>query len=251
MIPACRTVEPMMSDARTEQDETIARPLDQAFEPAAGDAKERLIHLTLHDFADQVGEPRPGAGGGSVAAYAGTMAAALVDMVCRLTVVSERASGPDDELAPTCAAAETLRARLLAAVDADADAYLGVVAARRLPAETKDEHATREAAITAATRHAAEVPLAGAAACLEVLELAHGLSADFMQAAASELGVAVQAARMCVNAEAVNVAVNLLHLDADPAVEDMRRRAAELERRAEESFAAVWPVLRDMAAGVS
>ena len=240
-----------MSDVRAEIGEAVARPIEQVRQPAADPATGRLIQLTLHDFADQVGEPLPGAGGGSVAAYAGSMAAALVDMVCRLTVVSKRVAAPKEELQSACAVAETLRAKLLAAVDADADAYLDVVAADRLPKDTREQQEAREAAIAAATRRAAEVPLAGAAACLEVLELARGLSASFMTAAASELGVAVQAAMTGVHGEAVNVAINLQHLDEDSGVEDMRRRMEEIEQRADEAFAAVWPVLRDLAAGRS
>ena len=240
-----------MSDVRVEIDEGVARPIEQASQPAAGAATGRLIQLTLHDFADQVGEPLPGAGGGSVAAYAGSMAAALVDMVCRLTVASKSIAAPGDELRSTCAVSETLRERLLAAVDADADAYLDVVAAVHLPKDTREQQEARETAIAAATRRAAEVPLVGAAACLEVLELARGLSTSFMTAAASELGVAVQAAMTGVHGEAINVATNLQHLGEDVGVEDMRRRMDEIEQRAEEAFAAVWPVLRDLAAGKS
>ena len=72
-----------------------------------------------------------------------------------------------------------------------------------------------------------------------------------MTAAASELGVAVQAAMTGVHGGAVNVAINLKHLDEDSGVEDMRRRMEEIEQRADEAFAAVWPVLRDLAAGTS
>jgi len=238
-----------MSGVRAEIDEVIARPLEQAFERATEPAVGRLSGLTLHDFADQVGEPLPGAGGGSVAAYAGSMAAALVDMVCRLTVVTKGVEVPREELGSTCVDAETLRARLLAAVDADAEAYLAVVAAHRLPTDTREEQAARDVAMAAALRHAAEVPLAAAEACLEVLELARGLSASFMTAAASELGVAVLAAMTGVRGGAVNVAINLQYLDEDPGVAKMRGRMAEIEQRADEAFAATWPALRDLAAG--
>jgi formiminotetrahydrofolate cyclodeaminase len=237
-----------MSGVRLDGDEGEAVPLHQVSEPARDLATERLADLTLHAFADQVGEPLPRAGGGSVSAYAGSMAAALVGMVCRLTVATQGVEAAADELRPTCAAAEALGARLLAAVDADTDAYYQVIQAYRLPKDTAEENVARDAALAAARRRAADVPLAAAEASLEVLELARGLSASFRTAAASELAVAVQEAMSGVRGGAVDVAVNLKYLGEDQGVREMRRRTAEIERRADEAFAATWPILRDLAA---
>jgi formiminotetrahydrofolate cyclodeaminase len=223
----------------------------QASEPTSDLGMDRLIDLTLRGFADQVGEPLPRAGGGSVAAYAGSMAAALVGMVCRLTVATQGVEAAEAELRSTCAAAEALRARLLAAVDADTDSYDQVIRAYRLPQDTAEESVARDAAVTAARRRAADVPLATAEASLEVLELARGLSAGFRTAAASELAVAVQEAMTGVRGGAVDVAVNLKYLGDGPDVTKMRLRTAAIEQRADEAFAATWPVLRDLVADPS
>jgi methenyltetrahydrofolate cyclohydrolase len=236
-----------MSDASVRSDEGNDRDPVPSVPGPSGSAGVGLSSLTLHEFAVRVGEPLPGAGGGSVSAYAGSLAAALVDMVCRLSA-NGRDGGSLVDLGPTCAGAEGLRARLLAAVDADAEAYLDVVGAYRLPHATDEESAARAAAIAAATRHAAEVPLASAEACLEVLELAGSLSAGFMTAAASELGIAVLEAMSGIRGAAVNVATNLQHLGADPSADALQRRMAEIERRADEVFAAVWPVISDLTA---
>jgi methenyltetrahydrofolate cyclohydrolase len=232
-------------------EEVVASPIDQVVEPMRSLAAERLVDLTLRGFADQVGEPLPRAGGGSVSSYAGSLAAALVGMVCRLTAATKSVETDAEELRSTCAAAETLRTRLLAAVDADTDAYLEVVGAYHLPRASSEEIAARDAAMAAARRRAAVVPLAAAEACLEVLELARGLSAGFNTAAASELAVAVQAAMAGVRGGAVDVAINLKYLDEDSGVMEMRRRAAEIEERADETYAASWPLLRDLSAGTS
>lgn len=239
-----------MSDAGARSGEGNDHDLGPAVPGPSDPNGARLSGLTLGEFAARVGEPLPGAGGGSVSAYAGSLAAALVDMVCRLSSHG-REGGPPADLEPTCAGAESLRGRLVAAVDADADAYLQVVGANRLPHATDEERAAREAAIAAATRHAAEVPLASAEACLEVLELAGSLSSGFMTAAASELGIAVLEAMSGIRGAAVTVATNLQHLDGDPAAGELKRRMAEIERRADEVFATVWPVISDLTAGDS
>jgi methenyltetrahydrofolate cyclohydrolase len=240
-----------MSAVQSDIDEVVASRLAEASEGASDFGKDRLIDLTLRGFADQVGEPLPRAGGGSVSAYAGSMAAALVGMVCRLTVATQGVEAAHDEVRSTCAAVEALRVRLLAAVDADTDAYDQVIRAYRLPKDTAEEKAARDAAVTAARRRAADVPLATAAASLEVLEVARGLSADFRTAAASELAVAVHEALTGVRGGAVDVAVNLKYLDEDSDVTEMRRRTAAIEERADEVFAAIWPTLRDLAADPS
>ena len=240
-----------MSGVGIRSDEVVADPLDLESGPATDLAEGRLIDLTLRGFADQVGEPLPRAGGGSVAAYSGSMAAALIGMVCRLTEATGSVEAAGCELRSTCATAEALRARLLDAVDADTDAYLAVADAHHLPRGTAEQNAARDAAIAAARLGAARVPLAAAEACLEVLELARGLSGGYNTAAASELAVAVQAAMTGVRGGDVDVAVNLKYLDGDAQVEGMRRRIAEIERRADEMFAEVWPVFRGMAAGTA
>jgi formiminotetrahydrofolate cyclodeaminase len=241
-------MESTMSGVRLDSDDAAPGPLDRVSAPATDLATGRLVDLTLRDYTSQVGEPLPRAGGGSVSAYAGSMAAALVGMVCQLTTGPGRAAG--EALLPTCAAAETLRARLLAAVDDDTDAYLEVAEAYRLPGGTADERAARDAAMAAARRHAAAVPLATAEACLEVLELARSLSGDFKTMAASELAVAVQAAMTGVRGGVVDVEINLKYLlDADPWVVETRLRTTEIERHAEEALAATWPLLRDLSAG--
>ena len=208
-----------------------------------------LVDLTLGGFADEVAGESPAPGGGSVAAYSGAMGASLVGMVCQLTAGKKGFEASKNELAARQAKAEDLKARLLAAVDVDTDAYLQIVAAYRLPKDTAQDKAARSAAVEAATRHAADVPLATAEVCLEVLELAGALSAGFNESTASDLGVAVQAAMTGVRGGVLNVVINLQYLPDDAASAQLRRRAAEIEARAEEVVAATWPRISDLAAG--
>lgn len=114
----------------------------------------------LDDFLDALAAPTPTPGGGSAAAAAGAMAAALGAMVARVSKLEAGAYEQD-------------RAYFGTAVQRDAEAYAGVVAAYRRP---KDEPG-RAAAIQAAFRLATEVPL-------EVAERADALSERLSQLAA-------------------------------------------------------------------
>jgi methenyltetrahydrofolate cyclohydrolase len=203
-----------------------------------------LADQTLAEVADEVRGASPAPGGGSVAALSGCMAASLVAMVCRLTAGKPAYAEHETEALAVMAAADGLAARLLAAVDDDTAAYLGVVAAYRRPKGTPEEVAARKEQIEAAVRHAAEVPLGTAAACLEVLELAERLSRGFNAAAASDLGVAVQAAAAGVRGAALNVAINIPSLNDPTTAADLRARAAAVETRAEALAADLWSDLR-------
>jgi formiminotetrahydrofolate cyclodeaminase len=208
-----------------------------------------LVDQTLAEFTDEVRGASPAPGGGSVAALSGSLAAALVAMVCRLTADKPAHAAREAEMLAAMKAADELAARLLTGVDQDTDAYLRVVAAYRLPKGTPEEAAERRLQIQAAIRGAAEVPLATAAACLEVLELATQVSRGFNSSAASDLGVAVQMAAAGVRGAALNVAINVPSLEDAAVSAALQRRAADVEARAEALVREVWPTVKALVEG--
>jgi formiminotetrahydrofolate cyclodeaminase len=203
-----------------------------------------LVDLTLAQFAAEVRGKSPAPGGGSVAALSGCMGASLVAMVCRLTAGKPAYAEHDAETLAVMAAADELSQRLLAAVDEDTAAYLRVAAAFRLPKDSDEQAAARQAAIQAATLSAAQVPLATAEACLDVLELVERLSCGYNTSAASDLGVAVQAALTGVRGAVLNVAINVPSLTDRAAAGDLAGRAAALQTWAEELAAGLAALVR-------
>ena len=85
------------------------------------------------DFLDQLAAALPAPGGGSAAAYAGAMGAALVCMVAGLTIGKKKYAGVEEKMKSILAEAENLRASLTAAVSEDAAAFDAVLLAVRLP----------------------------------------------------------------------------------------------------------------------
>src|SRR5258708_11531531 len=83
-------------------------------------------------FLDDVASGTPTPGGGSVSAFAGTLAAGLAAMVARLTLGRKKYAEVEAEIQPALAAAESLRAKLLKAVDEDAAAYAAVLTANKI-----------------------------------------------------------------------------------------------------------------------
>ena len=107
-------------------------------------------------------------GGGTASAIAGSMAAALVAMVARLSLPP---AGPEPEatyleIIDRCA---ELADALIAGGDEDTQAFAAVMAAYRMPKSTDAEKQARSAAIQAALAHATRVPLRNAELCAGVL----------------------------------------------------------------------------------
>ena len=97
--------------------------------------------------SDALASDAPTPGGGTAAAVAGAMGAALAEMVAALTLSKEKYAASHDAMRPIArgrsAGARTSSSRL---AREDSEAYDDVVAARRLPKDTDEQKAARRAA---------------------------------------------------------------------------------------------------------
>ena len=103
-----------------------------------------LVALSVRDFSASLASDAPAPGGGSASAAAGAMGAALLGMVCRLTLGKEKYRDAWEELERVAPAMDAQKETLLGLVDEDTRAYDAIVAARRLPKETPEEKAAPE-----------------------------------------------------------------------------------------------------------
>ncbi len=141
--------------------------------------------------------------------------------------------------------ADELRSALSAAVEHDAQAFEGVLAATRLPKETEAEKAARRAALEQATLQAAAVPLDVARRAVEVIALAAEAAESGNANAISDAISAAALGHAGLKAAAANVRVNAAGLsDASAAkpwlkeLEELESRASSAEARAHAAFAA-------------
>lgn len=195
----------------------------------------RLTDLPLRDLADRLASSEPAPGGGSAAAIAGALGAALVSMVVELTVGRPQYQEHDGALQEIGAAAVERRLALLELAEADATAYQSVITARRMRKETDPEREARSAAMRDAMLEAARVPLRTAIIAFEVLELAAHVAPIGNSNAVSDAGVAAQLAAAAVRGALLNVRINLPYLPED---EPLRVTAGAEMRRLEQSVTA-------------
>ena len=166
--------------------------------------------VSLSGFVSAVASPAPVPGGGSVAAHAGALGAALAQMVAGLTVGKKKYAAVDAEMREVALQAAALVAQLSALVDRDAQAYAGVSAAYKLPSEPEG---ARKDAITSALLAASSVPLETARACVRVCELAAAVAAKGNTNAVSDAGVAALLGEAACKGAAYNVRINVAALD--------------------------------------
>src|SRR6267142_2160946 len=127
---------------------------------------DRFIDRTLRAFSDDLSADAPVPGGGSAAAYAGAMGAALAAMVARISLKKEKSEALESFIEET----DNLRSDFLRLVDDDSAAYARVAEALKLPRKTEDEKKVRQERLQAALLAASRVPL-------EVAETAPSMAA--------------------------------------------------------------------------
>jgi len=200
-----------------------------------------LVSMTVERFVDEVSSNSPAPGGGSVAALAGSLGAALAAMVANLTVGKAGYESAWAPLSTLAERAQVLKAALLRAVDEDTKAFDDVLAAMRLPKLTEEQKAARSSAIAVAYEKATAVPLATARLCLQALELTEQAAASGNRNSTSDAGVGALLAKAGLDAALMNVRINL------PSVKEGAFKTATLAEIAELQSKSAGPLARTIA----
>ena len=181
---------------------------------------------TIAHFLDGLASSAATPGGGGAAAISGAMGAALVSMVCNLTIGKKKYVEVEAELKEVLAKSEDLRGVLTGMIAEDVTAFDAVMGAYALPKGTDEEKAGRAGKIQEALRTATDVPLACCRACRAVIDLA-AIAADKGNLnVISDAGVAVLSAHAGLRSAALNVYINAKGLE-DRAFADARLRELE------------------------
>jgi myo-inositol-1(or 4)-monophosphatase len=172
---------------------------------------------TLDGWLEELAAGTPAPGGGSAAALAGALAAALVAMVARLTAGRKSHVAVQARVEQILSEANELRAKLRRLMDADAAAYARVGAAAK-PA--KDE----------ALLGAIQTPLSMARAAVRLIALAREIATIGNPNARSDAKVAELLARATLAAAVENVRVNVAALSRPEIGTTLLEEAERLER---------------------
>ena len=189
-----------------------------------------IKNQSIQTFLDELASKSATPGGGSAAALMGAQGAALVSMVCNLTIGKPKFAEVEAELQEVLGKAETLRNQLTGLIQADIDVFNRLMSKYSLPKESDDEKAIRTAAIQEVLKDATEVPMQCVHACADVIRLSKIAAELGNPSAVSDAGAAVMAAYGGLKSSALNVYINVRSLK-DNAYADAK--LLELEQASE------------------
>jgi len=196
------------------------------------EAKIRAVEgPALDAWLDELASGTPAPGGGSAAALAGTMAAALVSMVCRLTLGRKAYAAVTARIEAILREAEEARVAMRLLVERDAAAYGLVMTAYT----TRKEHPERGRIIDDALLAAARTPLDTARRAARLFVLAQEVAEIGNKNARSDARVAATLAHAALAGALENVRVNVAGLSEPARGKDLLEAA---KRLAEESRSA-------------
>ncbi|MEO6833345.1 MAG: cyclodeaminase/cyclohydrolase family protein, partial [Chitinophagaceae bacterium] len=211
---------------------------------------EVLQNLTIKGFADETASESPAPGGGSVAALTGALAASLGTMVANL---SSHKRGWDERwkyFSDWAEKGQRFKAELLHLIDEDTASFNAIMKSFELPKGNDAEKKQRSAAIQAATKYAAEVPLRTMESAYGVFDLLEEMSKEGNPNSITDVGVGVLCARTAVHGAYLNVLVNASGLKDATAKEAILNEARALLAKALEREQVLLPVIESKAAGV-
>jgi len=168
-----------------------------------------LIDKKVSNFLDELASNSPTPGGGSVAALAGALGAALISMVGNLTIGKKKYEDVEEDITKIISSSEKLRYELSQLIEEDVKAFNNFMATYKMPKETEDEKKIRTEKIQESLIEAAKVPLKVAYKCLEVLNLSREVAEKGNINVISDAGVAVLLAEAALESAILNVKINL------------------------------------------
>lgn len=192
----------------------------------------RLVSMTLTDFADETAGESPAPGGGSISAYMASLGVSLGTMVANL---SSHKKGWDDrweEFSNWAEKGQQYKNELLRLVDEDTKAFNQIMAAMALPKGTDAEKVARKKAIQEATKYAIEIPFKVMQAAYESMEVIKAMVEKGNPNSVTDAGVGALCARSAVIGAFMNVRINASGYDDKDFVNDIIAKGKEIENKA-------------------
>ncbi|MGB1093257.1 MAG: glutamate formimidoyltransferase [Bacteroidia bacterium] len=195
------------------------------------ESDERLVNMSVKNFALETASDSPAPGGGSIAALAGSLGAALGTMVANLSAAKRGWEDRVSEFSPWAEEGQKHTAKLTALVDEDTRAFDSIMAAIGLPKDTSEQKDERKKAIEKASKYATEVPFKTMQAAYECLPLLREMAEKGNPNSLSDVGVGAICIKTAVRGAWFNVLINAKDLGDRTWAENMVNKAEALLKK--------------------
>ena len=163
---------------------------------------------TCIGFIEELASSSPTPGGGGAAAMAGAIGVALGSMVGNLTTGKKKYAAVQEDIERILGEAETLYNRLYGLIAKDAEGFEPLAAAYRLPKNTPEEAAYKEAVMQKELQNACDVPLEIMNCGISGLDLLEEMAEKGSVMAVSDAGAGAAILQGAINAASLNVFIN-------------------------------------------
>jgi len=195
----------------------------------ASQTDHELANMKLNEFADETASESPAPGGGSVAAYVGSLGASLATMVANL---SSHKTGWDqrwEEFSDWAEKGQQYKDELLRLVDADTMAFNQIMSSMSLPKATVEEKLVRKKAIQDATKFAIDIPFKVMQVAYQSMAVIKAMAETGNPNSVSDAGVGAFCARAAVLGAFLNVRINASGYEDKNFVENIVADGKEIE----------------------
>ena len=206
---------------------------------------DALGEMKLTDFIDEVSRESPAPGGGSIAALAGALAAALGSMVCNLTANQRGSQSVDKILNDAAEKLQDLKFSLVNSIDQDAQAFKDYLQASQLPRQTEQQNQTRFQALQQGLKTAVNVPLETARLCGQTLEIAETVARHGNPASITDAAVGAHLAFVGLKGAIYNILINLKDFKDQSWCDQIKQQCTQLENQAQNQLKNIEQLVTD------
>jgi glutamate formiminotransferase/formiminotetrahydrofolate cyclodeaminase len=194
--------------------------------------QDKLINLSLQAFANETASESPAPGGGSIAAYMGSLGISLATMVANLSAHKKGWDKRWKEFSAWAEKGQKIKDELLYLVDEDTNAFNKIMEAFSLPKSSEQEVKFRSEAIQNATKYATEVPLRTMILAYSSFPIIKAMAEIGNPNSISDAGVGALCARSAVIGAYMNVRINAAELKDEAFKKEILAKAEKIKNDA-------------------
>ena len=194
--------------------------------------QDKLINLSLQAFANETASESPAPGGGSIAAYMGSLGISLATMVANLSAHKRAWDERWKEFSAWAEKGQKIKDELLYLVDEDTRAFNKIMEAFSLPKTSEQEVKFRSEAIQNATKYATEVPLKTMILVSSSFPIIKAMAEIGNPNSISDAGVGALCARSAVIGAYMNVRINAAELKDEAFKKEILAKAEKIKNDA-------------------
>ena len=194
--------------------------------------QDKLVNLSLQAFADETASESPAPGGGSIAAYMGSLGISLATMVANLSAHKKGWDKQWKEFSTWAEKGQKIKDELLYLVDEDTNAFNKIMEAFSLPKSSDKEVKMRSEAIQNATKYATEVPLKTMILAYSSFPIIKAMAEIGNPNSISDAGVGALCARSAIIGAYMNVRINAAELKDEAFKKEILAKAEKIKNDA-------------------